>query len=512
MQSFEELKSITGLPDGNVRTIYNSCVRQIGKIYGCNKVADINYTENNEKDVTLECTLCGKISHKMFLCGRNKWNEISHSCDCMRIQKIPKNKKGDIIRNDDPSYIGMIYGDYQVIQHEYVPHKNKAGGTIYWVCRCVHCKKVVKDLPSRIRAERKCKCTVTKSNQELWDSKIGEKYGMLTIIGFTKRMVGKYKANYAICKCDCGNEYCAQYSALQNGQTKSCGCMKDKYPSRSDSPLYGTWNGMRYRCNNIKAAAYADYGGRGIRVCDEWNDPETGFDAFEKWAWDNGYVPDSGLSLDRIDVNGNYEPNNCRYVNYYIQAANKRKNPKPRDKKLYAIDGIELTKEEWCQWFSISVPAVNYRMKKLGWNFEKAVTTPKIHPGTRFVGDQDAKRVAALNRCRSAIEANMLFAFFRLSGDMFVEPQVKIGKYRADFLVRNTNIIVECDGFDNHKTKEQIQHDCQRDRFLSKSGYIVLRFTGAEISKDADACAKEVEQIVKTLYPELGKNGKNNVG
>ena len=152
-----------------------------------------------------------------------------------------------------------------------------------------------------------------------------------------------------LCKCDCGNYTKVKSNDLVSGNTKSCGCLKSalllqrrvasgiNMHHRSTSRLYHVWRSMKQRCNDPKCKEYRLYGGRGISVCDEWaND----FLSFEKWAFSKGYdenAPRGKCTLDRIDVNGNYEPSNCRIVTQQEQANNTRKN------KQYFYKGQFLT-------------------------------------------------------------------------------------------------------------------------------------------------------------------------
>lgn len=122
---------------------------------------------------------------------------------------------------------------------------------------------------------------------------------------------------------------------------------------------------MKNRCFNPKCKAFKDYGGRGITVCDEWvSDP----DSFVEWALSNGY--EYGLAIDRIDNDGNYEPNNCRWVT----AAENNQNR--RSSRFFTINGETKNLQQWCNQYGISRSMVHKRLQ-MGWDIEKALTTPK---------------------------------------------------------------------------------------------------------------------------------------
>lgn len=133
---------------------------------------------------------------------------------------------------------------------------------------------------------------------------------------------------------------------------------------RKNTRLYSIYNNMKTRCYNAKSQFYYRYGGRGITICEEW---KNDFQVFYEWAMINGYS--DGLTIDRIDNNGNYEPDNCRWVDKRTQAVNKCTN------HLVTIEGVTKSLKEWSEIFCINYQTVQDRLKR-GWSEEKALKSP----------------------------------------------------------------------------------------------------------------------------------------
>jgi len=198
----------------------------------------------------------------------------------------------------------------------------------------------------------------------------GKVFGYWTVLGPGERD----KSNRArwLCKCKCGEIRTLRAADLRSGSSKSCGCFQreliiDRNTTHGlyQHVLYVTWKDMCDRCYNPGATGYSRYGGRGITVCDEWRGP-GGFPVFLK---DMGEKP-IGYTLDRIDNDGNYCPENCRWVSIKKQNRNKKTN------RYITFRGVTRAMVDWAEVLDMSVDTLKNRLNKLKWSEEKALTTP----------------------------------------------------------------------------------------------------------------------------------------
>lgn len=188
---------------------------------------------------------------------------------------------------------------------------------------------------------------------------IGKKFNRWTVLWKIKI---RKPGTHWICKCDCGNFGICKGADLKTGNTKSCGCLHKEMASKSNkkhglykTKLYRVWHAMKDRCYNHNDKKYTNYGGRGITVCNQW---KYNFADFYSWAISNGYK--EGLSIDRINNNGNYEPSNCRFADVYTQANNKTTNT------FLTYKGESKTLSQWARETGIDNDTIKWRIKRYG--------------------------------------------------------------------------------------------------------------------------------------------------
>ena len=218
----------------------------------------------------------------------------------------------------------------------------------------------------------------------------GKKFGRLTVIEFDNEKYLKYGKPFWKCKCECGEEISVRSGNLINNHVRSCGCLNREIVTKRDierctkhslsrTRIYNIWQQIKKRCNNINDTNYHNYGGRGIKVCEEWSND---FISFYDWAISNGYQDD--LTIDRIDVNGNYEPDNCRWATRKIQGNNRR------DNMNISINGETKTLTEWYEMYkpNLTFAAVSYRYHKEGFQSVEQLFRDKY---TKYEGDMICK-------------------------------------------------------------------------------------------------------------------------
>ena len=208
----------------------------------------------------------------------------------------------------------------------------------------------------------------------------GHKYGKLTVVSFSHK--DQRNQHCWLCVCECGKTTAPCANSLRRGTTKSCGCGRGSLAHghsrrRQISPEFRSWLAMRGRCNKPKNNEYARYGGRGVTVCDRWQN------SFESFIEDMGVKPTPKHSIERVDGNGNYDPENCRWVTPTAQARNRRSNV------VVEWNGERKILIEWSEQVGIKYATLRRRIVELGWPINEAMTspvTPGVLPGTEARG------------------------------------------------------------------------------------------------------------------------------
>lgn len=203
----------------------------------------------------------------------------------------------------------------------------------------------------------------------------GQRFGELTVISREPtRISGRGRRTMWLCKCDCGKMTVVDAVSLRRKKdgTKTCGKHKSKSDIQahtkhglSKTRIYREWCCVKNRCKNKASKDYPRYGGRGIKVCEDW---DKNFTSFYDWSMANGYSDD--LTIDRIDNDKGYSPDNCRWVGREVQVLNTRKN------HYLTLNGRTQTMTEWCRELGINKNTLRTRVSRLNWSDEKALTTP----------------------------------------------------------------------------------------------------------------------------------------
>lgn len=203
-------------------------------------------------------------------------------------------------------------------------------------------------------------------------------FGRLTVV--EQAASGKYRDLMWDCICECGNHKIVSGGKLRRGHVQSCGCWRHEAPvvkarhGESHTRLHHIWGSMLERCDRPKHTQFKNYGGRGISVCEAWYTYEN----FRDWANSNGYA--TSLTIDRIDVNGGYAPENCRWIPMREQGLNKRNN------RLVCYQGETKPISLWARAFGIGLPTLRARLDK-GMSVEDALNTPVRTRNARMDAD-----------------------------------------------------------------------------------------------------------------------------
>ena len=179
-----------------------------------------------------------------------------------------------------------------------------------------------------------------------------------------------------ICKCDCGSDLKEVFGDnLAQGYTQSCGCLHKERAAKAktahgdtETRLYGVWCAIKRRCNNQDVPEYKNYGGRGITMCADWS---NSYESFKIWALENGYdenAPRGVCTIDRIDNNDGYYPENCRWVSQRVQMNNVRTNV------IVEYKNEKHTVAEWARKYNIRYSKLSQRLKRYGFSTEQALT------------------------------------------------------------------------------------------------------------------------------------------
>lgn len=261
----------------------------------------------------------------------------------------------------------IIRGVFVIKRLDKINHRSR------WLVRC-ECGVEFEVYQSTLLKKRKelnqlhCKkCSYNIIGNKNFKDLTGKKFGSWTVLERVSKIGERTKY---LCKCDCGSENFVIGSSLTNGQSAKCRKCGYKYANygthnKYKTRLYTIWVNIKSRCNRETATGFQYYGGKGIKICEEWS---TNFINFYNWSMNNGYSDD--LTIDRIDVNGNYEPSNCRWVSKKEQANNKTTN------HYITYNGETKTISQWSSITGISQNVILQRLERYKWSVERALTEP----------------------------------------------------------------------------------------------------------------------------------------
>lgn len=305
--------------------------------------------------------------------GRRYW---LCKCDCGNTKEISSNS----LNNGKVQSCGCLR-EYNITQRLIKMTGEKCGkltllehfideyGIRQWKCKC-DCGKTCIVKHSLIKSQdcKSCGCLME-------NNLLNQKFNRLTVQEYSH--TDKHHKKHYKCLCDCGKTVTVRADKLKNNHTKSCGCQKIESTSKlmketktihgfSNTKIYQAYKNIKTRCYVESSIGFKNYGGRGIKMCEEW---KNDFMSFYNWSINNGFK--EGLEIDRIDVNKDYKPSNCRWVTRETQANNKRNT-------IYLTYNNEVKNlKQWSEDVGIPVRVLRSRYKEK-WDTEKILTTPYI--------------------------------------------------------------------------------------------------------------------------------------
>lgn len=266
--------------------------------------------------------------------------------------------------------IGDKFGELTIISElERKKHPNGRTSRVF-ECQC-SCGNTVNVIINNLISGHSTKCGHCGRETKVINIPNGSRFGRLVTIKEVDSIEDKNgnKKRLVLCKCDCGNTKVIPFWSLIRSKSKSCGCLSKelrierstKHGLSNRHPLYGVWKQIKQRCYNENHHAYKDYGGRGIKMCDDW----MVFEKFFHWCINNGW--EKNKTIDRIDNNKGYNPNNCRLVTMLEQNRNKRNN------KSIEYNGRKWNSlSEFCKDYKLPYAKVQQQLYR-GWDLEKVL-------------------------------------------------------------------------------------------------------------------------------------------